>query len=109
MHTITPPDQIIEEVKNLISYTISNREEDSDFKTMHRAIIKKYFEAKNVKINYQDHTVDLKIPVGKRQYSSITFECQDIERFIKSCLRKDEKSCEFYQSLLSHYKVTHAA
>lgn len=109
MHNITPPEQIIDEVKNLISYSISSRDIDSTFKTMHRAIIKKYFEAKDVKINYQEHTVDMKIPVGKRQYSSITFECQDIERFIKSCLKKDEKSCEFYQNLLSHYKVTHAA
>jgi hypothetical protein len=76
---------------------------------MHRAIIKKYFDAKNVKINYKEQTVDLKIPVGKRKYTGITFECQDLERFLKSCLKKDEKSMDFYQEILNHYNIYHAA
>lgn len=110
MNTITPPSHIIDEVKNLITYSISNPDiEMTNFNTMHRAIIKKYFEAKNVKINYTEHTVEMQIPVGKRQYTRITFECQNLQRFLKACIRKDEKSLEFYQSLLTHYNVTHAA
>lgn len=110
MNTTTQPDHIIDEVKNLITYSITNPDVEMNyFNIMHRAIIKKYFEAKNVKINYAEQTVEMQIPVGNRQYTSITFECQNLQRFLKACIKKDEKSLEFYQSLLTHYNVTHAA
>ncbi|TBW30135.1 hypothetical protein [Gramella sp. KN1008] len=109
MSTIITP-EIIDEVKNLISYSIINRNlEKSNFQTMHRAIIKKYFEAKHVNIDYEKQTIDMQLPVGNKRYTSITFECQDLERFLKSCLKKDEKSLFFYQSLLTHYNVISAA
>ena len=102
--------QLIDEIKNLITYSVHNRElENSNFPNMHRAIIKKYFEAKNVNINYDNHTVEMKLPVGEKKYMSITFECQNIERFLKSCLKKDEKSLFFYQNLLNHYNIISAA
>jgi len=109
MNNITPP-EIFNEVKNLISYSIVNKDQENfNFQIMHRAIIKKYFEAKHVNINYSDATVDLQLPVGQKKYTNITFECQDIERFLKSCLKKDEKSIFFYQDILNHYNVTTAA
>ena len=109
MSRITTP-EIIDEVKNLITYSITQKETDkSNFQMMHRAIIKKYFEAKHVNIDYVQQTIDLKLPVGQKKYTNITFECQDIERFLKSCLKKDEKSMFFYQNLLNHYNVISAA
>lgn len=109
MNRFTTP-EILDEVKNLISYSVHNRnEENSNFTMMHRAIIKKYFEAKHVNIDYEKQTIDLKLPVGQRKYTSITFECQELERFLKSCLKKDEKSLFFYQNLLTQYNVTSAA
>ncbi|MDX1761994.1 MAG: hypothetical protein R3218_07555 [Christiangramia sp.] len=109
MNRITTP-EIIDEVKNLISYSITQQESNKqEFHMMHRAIIKKYFEAKHVDINYDDQTIDLKLPVGQKKYTNITFECQDIERFLKSCLKKDEKSLFFYQSLLNQFNVISAA
>ena len=107
----TNPNATLDEFKSLISYSIFHlhSEEDSNYTILHRAIIKKYFDAKNVRINYKEHTVDLQIPVGKRKYTGITFECQDLERFLKSCLKKDEKSMDFYQEALNHYNIYHAA
>ena len=107
----TNPNATLDEFKSLISHSIFhlNSEEDSNYTILHRAIIKKYFDAKNVRINYKEHTVDLQIPVGKRKYTGITFECQDLERFLKSCLKKDEKSMGFYQEALNHYSIFHAA
>ncbi|MDT0643389.1 hypothetical protein RM553_11155 [Zunongwangia sp. F363] len=108
-NTFTPT-ELIEEVKNLISFSISNLEaEKSNFTIMHRAIIKKYFEAKNVKIDYEKQQVEMQIPVGRKKYTRITFECQNIERFLKACLKEDEKNLYFYQDLLSHYNVIVAA
>jgi hypothetical protein len=109
MNRTTSP-EILDEVKNLISYSIVNKDlDESNFQMMHRAIVKKYFEAKQVSINYADQSIDLKLPVGENKYTNITFECQDIERFLKSCLKKDDKSLFFYQSLLNQYNVISAA
>ena len=109
MNVITTP-EILEEVKNLISYSIISKNlESSNFQLMHRAIVKKYFDAKHVNIDYEKHSIDLKLPVGQKKYTSITFECQNLERFLKSCLKKDEKSMFFYQNLLSHYNIVSAA
>jgi len=109
MNDSTKP-EILEEVKNLITYSISAKNpETSNFELLHRAIVKKYFEAKNVKINYEDQTIELQLPVGQKKYTSITFECQDLERFLKSCLKKDQKSIFFYESILAHYNITSAA
>ncbi len=108
--SITTTPEILDEVKNLISYSVAHLDrENSNFQTMHRAIIKKYFEAKHVNIDYQNQSIDLKLPVGGKKYTAITFECQDLERFLRSCLKKDEKSLYFYQNLLVHYNVISAA
>lgn len=103
-------DLVLEDVKNLISYSITNPDvENSKFESLHKAIIKKYFEAKKVKINYKEQTVDLQLPVSKDNYIPITFECLDLNSFIQSCLKKDEQSLDFYQNLLSHYNIVSAA
>ncbi len=103
-------DLVLEDVKNLISYSITNPDVDnSRFESLHKAIIKKYFEAKKVKINYQEQTVDLQLPVSKDNYTPITFECLDLNSFIQSCLKKDEQSLHFYQNLLTHYNIVSAA
>lgn len=104
------PEVILDEVKNLISYSISNKEEDTQkFESLHRAVIKKYFEAKDIKINYLAQTIDLKLPISNNNYTDITFECLDLNNFLQSCLKKDEQSLFFYQSLLTHYNVVIAA
>ena len=101
---------IIEEVKNLISHSIvKSNYRDENFSTLHRAIIKKYFESKNVKINYQDQSVDMDLPVGNRKYTRITFECQELERFLMACIKEDEKSLHFYDNILTQYKALSAA
>ena len=103
-------DVILEDVKNLISYTITNQDVDnSKFKSLHKAIIKRYFDAKKVKINYLEQTVDLQLPVSKDNHTPITFECLDLNSFIQSCLKKDEQSLHFYQNLLTHYNIVSAA
>ena len=104
------PNEILEDVKNLISYSITNIEVDnSNFISLHKAIIKRYFDAKSVKINYAEQIVDIKLPVSKDKYIPISFECLELNSFIQSCLKKDESSLYFYQNLLTHYNIVSAA
>tara|TARA_R100000935_G_scaffold33807_1_gene54233 strand:+ start:730 stop:1059 length:330 start_codon:yes stop_codon:yes gene_type:complete len=102
--------EILEDVKNLISYSINNAELDnSKFESLHKAIIKRYFDAKRVRINYAANIVDLELPLSKGKYIPITFECLELSSFIQSCLKKDNSSLNFYQNLLTNYKIVSAA
>ncbi len=104
------PDLIIDELKNLIAYSITNKDVDSlKFESLHRAILKKYFEAKDIQINYMSQTIDLKLPISNSNYTAITFECLDLNGFLQSCVKCDEKSLFFYQNLLTHYNAVNAA
>lgn len=104
------PELIIDEVKNLISYSISNKDADhKKFESLHRAIIKKYFDAKDIKINYMAQTIDLQLPMSNTNYTAITFECLDLNNFLQSCIKSDEQSVFFYQNLLTHYNIVVAA
>lgn len=101
---------IIDEVKNLISYSITNPEvENVKFEDLHRSIIKRYFDARNIKIDYKAQTIDLKLPMSNSKYTSITFECLDLSGFIQSCIKSDEGSLNFYKNLLAHYDIMSAA
>jgi len=101
---------IIDEVKNLIAFSIANPEfEKAKFEDLHKSIIKKYFDARDIKIDYKALTIDLKLPMSNNKYTHITFECLDLIGFLQSCLRSDEGSLYFYQDMLAHYDIMSAA
>jgi len=104
------PELIIDEVKNLISYSIANKQEDKEkFENLHKAVIKKYFDARDIKINYLTQTIDLQLPMSNSNYTAITFECLDLNNFLQSLLKKDEQSLFYYQNLLTNYSSVVAA
>jgi len=106
----TTPTAIIDEVKNLISYSLTYPEiENAKFEDLHRSIIQRYFDAKDIKIDYKAQTIDLKLPMSNNKYTNITFECLDLSGFLLSCIKSDEASLSFYQNLLAHYDIMHAA
>lgn len=103
-------DVILDEVKNLISYSITNKEVDTQkFEEFHCALLEKYFDAKDIQINYTEKTIDLKLPMSNRNYTAITFECLNLDGFLQACLKCDEESLYFYQNLLSHHNIVSAA
>ena len=112
MNNFTPlaPETIIDEVKNFISYSLSNPAEDkSGFETFHKSLLELYFTAKNIRIDYTAQTIDLQLPTSNKEYTEITFECLDLCGFLKSCVKCDEKSLAFYQDILSHHNIVIAA
>lgn len=112
MNNFTPiaPESIIDEVKNLISYSMRNQEEDkSGFENLHKSIVEIYFNAKNISIDYTAKTIDLQLPTFNKEYTGITFECLDLCGFLKSCIKCDEKSLSFYNELLAQHNIVIAA
>lgn len=101
---------ILEEVKNLISDSIKKSAIiNSDYKNFHCDILKQYFEAKNIEINYENKCVDLQLPISNNNYTDITFECLDLKGFLQACIKTDSKSLTYYKNLLSQYRVESAA
>lgn len=104
------PIAIIDEVKNLISFSITNPElENAKFEDLHKSIIKRYFDARDIKIDYKDQTIDLNLPMSNSKHTRITFECLDLSGFLQSCIKSDEESLYFYKNLLAHYDIMSAA
>lgn len=101
-------EKIVTEFKNLIALTVADVQNEKCQK-LHQAILETYFDAKNIDIDYERKVINLQIPVGENQYTRISFECLDIDGFLQSCLKKDQKSINYYQDLLRRYDMVSAA
>ncbi len=102
--TTFQPSQIIEEFKNFIHTSCTACEDDiSQYSSLHKGIIKIYFSARKVEIDYKNRIIKAEIPVSDNQYTVINFECQEMDRFLSSCVKTDKRSLNFYQSTLNYY------
>ncbi len=108
--TTFQPSEILDEVKNLVSISCnSSSGMGSSFSSLHKGIIKLYFEAKKVEIDYEESIVTAEIPVSASEYTTVSFECQNLERFLNSCIKKDKRSLMFYQNVLTYYGLQEVA
>lgn len=105
METILPS-QLIQEFKNFIHSSCKSTSELSQYSSLHKGIIKMYFGARRVEIDYENNLVKAEIPISDNDYTTVDFECQDIERFLASCIKEDRRSLSFYQSALNYYNYT---
>ena len=97
---------ILKEVNNLIIYSCRSRASKfGHFDPIHRAIIKKHFNAFDVVIHEDRQEIDLKIEAKEKNYVGVSFKCLDLEAFLKSCIEKDRTSLAFYQHMLMYYNV----
>lgn len=108
--TAFQPSEIIEEVKNLVSYSCNDCPEGSaPFSSLHKGLVKVYFEAKHVEIDYENQKVKVELPVTATEYTTVSFDCQNLERFLNSCVKTDKKSLLYYQNVLSYYSYLKVA
>ena len=106
--TVFQPSEIIEEFKNFIHSSCSNPDKSS-FASLHKGIVKMYFEARKVDIDYENQMIKAEIPISDHEYTVVNFECQDLDRFLSSCVKKDKRSLNFYQSALNYYSLAKVA
>lgn len=103
------PSTILDEVKNLVSNSCNGSGMGSSFSSLHKGIVKLYFQAKQVEIDYEKNLIKAEIPISEREYTTVSFECQDLERFLKSCIKNDKRSLMFYQNVLTYYSFQEVA
>lgn len=108
--TTIQPTEILENFKSFIHSSCTDcTENNTVYNSLHKGIIKMYFQAKNVEIDYERKVIKAEIPVSDKEYTSVSFECLDLERFLTSCLKKDKRSLSFYQSALNYYSFSKVA
>lgn len=106
--------RILSEIESLISQSCPNRKVPLKFKNLHVAILKKYYNATDVSIDYHRKRVEMDIVIDDDVYdpkkvntfiptlhANLLF--QNLCDFLKSSLDKDHKSLAFYASLLRSY------
>ncbi|HET8809099.1 MAG TPA: hypothetical protein VFM65_02410 [Flavobacteriaceae bacterium] len=97
---------ILKEVNNLITHSCRGEmARTGRFNTMHRAIIKKHFNAREVFIHDDLREIGLKIEAKENEFVNVNFKCPNLESFLKSCIENDRNSLAFYQHLLTYYNV----
>ncbi|GAB2764445.1 hypothetical protein [Salinimicrobium soli] len=104
----TQPSQIIEEFKNFVHSSCLDCSNNA-FSSLHKGIIKMYFAARKVDIDYENKVVKAEIPISDHEYTTVSFECLDLERFLSSCIKNDNRSLKFYQSALNYYSILKVA
>lgn len=108
--TTIEPSLILDEVNSLVSFSCNEGTgKENAFTSLHKGIIKMYFEAKKVDIDYSKGVISAEIPVSATAYTMVSFEYQDLERFLLSCIKKDRRSLTFYQNALTYYNLLKVA
>lgn len=112
--------QILLEIEGLISESCPETKVPLKFENLHVALLKKYYNAANVSIDYHRRRVQMDIVMDDRQYdpkkvntdlttlrANLWF--RNLCDFLKSCLDRDNRSLAFYASLLKSYQTNDRA
>tara|TARA_R110000868_G_scaffold77042_2_gene221054 strand:- start:584 stop:958 length:375 start_codon:yes stop_codon:yes gene_type:complete len=106
--------RVISEFEALISRSCPNRNVPQKFKNLHVAILKKYYNASDVSIDYHRKRVEMEIILDDNHYNPKRINTylptlhanllfKNLKDFLKASLESDNKSIAFYASLLRSY------
>lgn len=103
--------KITSEIENLISKSCTNQKATDKFEKLHVALLKKYYNAADVSIDYHRKRVEMDIVMDDSIYDPKTINTylptlhanlifKNLKNFLKSCIDYDTKSLGFYAGLL---------
>lgn len=106
--------RILMETERLILNSCSKSVFSKKSTELHSAILKKYYNAADVNIDYERHRVNMDVVLCDNEYDPkkvnlviatlpVNLSFKDIYFLLKSCLEKDVKSLAFYARLLRDY------
>lgn len=114
--------KILSELDTLISLSCKSPKSLNKYKELHIALVKKYYNAANVNIDYHRHRVKMDIVTDDSMYNPNKVNTYlpilytnllfyNLKNFLRSCVDRDEKSIGFYSQLLTSFtgqKLTHS-
>ena len=106
--------KILTELDGLIAISCKNPEKSKEYNQLHVALLKKYYNATNVSIDYHRHRIQMEVILDDADYdpnkvntfiptipTNLLFN--SLLKFLKSCVEKDRKSLGFYAQLLKNF------
>jgi hypothetical protein len=106
--------KIVLELDKLISLSCKSPSSLKQYEQLHVALLKKYYNAVDVHIDYHRHRVQMDIVTDDSfykpnkvnthlpiLYTNLLFD--NLRSFLTSCIDRDEKSIGFYSQLLTCY------
>lgn len=106
--------RILMELENLISLSCKNAKRSKKYEQLHVAILKKYYNATDVTIDYHRNRIAMNIVMDDKIYNprevntylptlhtNLLFN--SLKKFLRSCIEKDDKSIGFYAQLLNTF------
>jgi hypothetical protein len=103
MKTSYHTNSILKEMNKLIRFSCQHH--STKLEKFQQALIKKYFGAMEVKNDTLSKEINLKLLVKKGQYTNVTVQYTNFEKFLQSCLEDDLGNLSFYQNMLTFYNV----
>ena len=106
--------KILMETENLITNSCAESAFSKKSKELHAAILKKYYNAAAITIDYHRNRVTMDIVIDDQDYSPakvntiiatvpMNLSFKSICNLLKSCLEEDVKSLAFYARLLRNF------
>ncbi|MBQ4913701.1 hypothetical protein J8L85_04585 [Maribacter sp. MMG018] len=104
--------RILMEFESLISQSCNNPRKTKKYRQLHVALLKKYYNAANVSIDYHRHRIKMDIIMDDTTYKAGKININlpvlhtdlifnNLKTFLRSCIEKDDKSLGFYAQLLN--------
>lgn len=106
--------RILMELENLITRSCANQKVTDKFEKLHIALLKKYYNAADVSIDYHRKRIKLDIVMDDSCYdpkkvnlylpmlhANLLFK--NLKEFLASCIERDSKSMGFYAGLLRSF------
>ncbi len=106
--------KILLELDKLISLSCKSPESLKKYEELHIALLKKYYNAAAVHIDYHRHRIKMDIVTDDSfydpkkvntnlpiLYTNLLFD--NLRNFLSSCIDRDDKSIGFYSQLLSSF------
>jgi len=106
--------KILLELENLIAQSCKTPMRSKRFTELHILLLKKYYNATNVSIDYHRHRVKMDIVIDDTLYqpgkininiptipTNLLFD--NLKNFLRSCLDRDQKSLGFYAQILKSF------
>ncbi|MDT0605918.1 hypothetical protein [Croceitalea rosinachiae] len=106
--------RILMEIEKIIARSSAKGKMTKKVQDFHEAIIKKYYNASDAKIDYHRHRVKMNIIVDDTAYDPKTANInlktlhtnlffKNLHMFLRSCIEKDTKSLAFYAKLIRDF------
>lgn len=112
-------ERVLIDLEKLISQSCKNPTDSKKNQQLHSTLLKKYYNATNVTIDYHRHRIYMEVIQDDSTYDPQTVNTnlpiiytnllfKSLHTFLKTCVDKDTKSIGFYAHLLKAYGATNS-